>query len=309
MTDSSPVGASTVAGNHKCGYVAIVGLPNAGKSTLMNRYLETKVSIVTPKPQTTRTNVTCFLSADDYQVIFIDTPGILKPRYKMQDVMASFVTSAVEEADVVLLLVDAAGFKGSYPESVTRLMETVKSKKILVALNKIDRIKKQTLLPIMTVTAEQFPGAEIVPVSALAGEGADELFSVLLDMLPDGPKLFPADILSYEPERFFVSELIREAVFLATEEEVPYATAVLIENYEDRESLAVIHATILVEKKSQKPIIIGDKGTRIRGIGTGARLAIEEFLGKRVYLDLHVKISRDWRNRDSLLRETGLLRR
>jgi len=131
----------------------------------------------------------------------------------------------------------------------------------------------------------------------------------MLNVLPEGPKLFPADILSYEPEKFFVAELIREAVFLATDEEVPYATAVLIENYEDKDSLAVIHATILVEKKSQKPIIIGDKGARIRDIGTGARLAIEEFLGKRVYLDLHVKVSRAWRNRDSLLREAGLLRR
>ena len=301
--------ASDTQRPHKCGFVAIVGLPNAGKSTLMNRYLETKVSIVTPKPQTTRTNVTCFLSAEDHQVIFIDTPGILKPRYKMQNVMASFVSTALEEADIVLLLADASNFKGSFPESVTGLIEKVRTKRILVALNKIDAIKKNTLLPIMTVTAEQFPGAEIIPISALKGDGADELFSVILEALPEGPKLFPSDILSYEPEKFFVAELIREAVFLATEDEVPYSTAVIIDNYEDKNTLAVIHASILVEKKSQKPIIIGDKGSRIRDIGTSARLAVEEFLGKRIYLDLHVKISRDWRNRDSLLREAGLLRR
>ena len=304
-------GDATQAGNarHMCGFVAIVGLPNAGKSTLVNRYLKEKISIVTPKPQTTRTNVTSILSAENYQVIFIDTPGILKPRYKMQEVMASFITKAVDEADVILLMIDVSTFRDAHHPSIVEFAKKNKGNRVIVALNKIDLIAKRKLLPIIDSASELFPGVEIVPVSASEGDGADELFGVILGKLPESPKLYPDDIISNEPERFFAAELIREAVFLTMEQEIPYATAVVIEQFEDKTDRAVIHASILVEKTSQKPILIGKGGATIKEIGTKSRLAIEEFLGRKVFLDLHVKIRKDWRKKDVFLREAGLLRR
>ncbi|MFC1692510.1 GTPase Era [Candidatus Latescibacterota bacterium] len=302
-------GSQESAAKHKCGFVALVGLPNAGKSTLMNCYLNEKLSIVTPKPQTTRTNVTSILSSRKYQIIFVDTPGILRPRYKMQEVMMSFITKAVNESDVVLLLVDASEFKNYFHPAIVEFAGKLKKKKIIVALNKIDLIKKTILLPAIQKTEVLFPDAEIVPISALRGDSADDLFSVILKNLPEGPKLYPEDIISYQPERFFVSELIREAVFLTTKEEIPYATAVVIDQFEEKENKDVIHASILVEKKSQKPIIIGKHGNTIKEIGTKARTGIEEFLGRSVYLELHVKVRKDWRNKDVFLREAGLIRK
>lgn len=308
-TDIGMEQQSGAAAPHRCGFVAIAGLPNAGKSTLMNRFLREKVSIVSKKPQTTRTNVTTILSAPDYQVIFIDTPGILVPRYRMQEVMASWISAAVSDADCILLLVDAVAFKGTYPPSIQQFVEGMRNKPAVIGLNKIDLVKKPHLLPLMEATAALVPGAEIVPVSALKGEGTEELFDVLLRCLPVGPKLYPDDIISSEPERFFVSELIREAIFVTMEQEIPYATAVVIDHYEEKEKTTVITARILVEKPSQKPIIIGKGGATMKTIGTMARLGIEEFLGRPVYLDLHVIVRRDWRKKDSFLQEAGLIRR
>lgn len=304
---------------HICGFAAIVGLPNAGKSTLVNRYIKEKVSIVTPKPQTTRTNVTSILSSDNYQVIFLDTPGMLKPRYKMQEVMASFISHAINEADVILLIIDVSQFtlkQGQglehHPAIVSFASDVrgrgFKSKTLTVALNKIDLVKKSHLLPLIQKTTELFPGVDIIPVSALNGDGTDELFSVILKKLPEGPKLYPDDIISSEPERFFVAELIREAIFLTMDKEIPYSSAVIIDQFEEKEPKNIIHASILIEKKSHKPIIIGKKGATIKEIGTKARLGIEEFLGRKVYLDLHVKVRKNWRKKDVFLRETGLLR-
>ena len=199
---------------HMCGFVAIVGLPNTGKSTLVNRYLREKVTIVSPKPQTTRTNVTTILSSKHYQVIFIDTPGLLKPRYKMQKVMAAFIINAVKESDVILLIIDASAFKHEHHPAIISFADELKAKSTIIALNKIDVVKKSYLLPLLQKTSELFPNVEIVPISALDGDGADELFSIILKNLPEGPKLYPEEIISNEPERFFASELIREAVFL-----------------------------------------------------------------------------------------------
>ncbi len=293
---------------HVCGFVAIVGLPNAGKSTLMNRFLNERISIVTPKPQTTRANVTSILSSEDYQVIFVDTPGILKPRYRMQEVMSSFISTAIEEADVILLIIDASRFKDAHHPSIVEFAETVRGKRVVVALNKIDIVKKYKLIPMIMNTAELFPDVDIVPISAAEGEGADHLFDVILGLLPEGPKLYPDDIISNEPERFFVAELIRESVFVTMEKEIPYSTAVIIDGFEDREGLSVIHASILVEKSSQKPMLVGKNGETIKKIGTKARLAIEEFLERKTYLELHIKVRRDWRKKDAFLREIGLLR-
>lgn len=294
---------------NKCGFVAVAGMPNTGKSTLMNHFLHEKISIVTPKPQTTRTNVTCILTTDDYQIIFIDTPGILTPTYRMQEVMTSFISNAISESDVILMLIDASEFNGSFPQSLVHFAENADKNKIIVGLNKIDLIKKMKLLDIIGKTSELFPDAEIVPVSALDGDGTDELLSMILDELPEGPSLYPDDILSSEPERFFVAELIREAIFLTMEREIPYSSAVIIDKFDEKKSKVIIYASILVEKKSQKPIIIGKHGASIKKIGSMARFGIEEFLGKEVYLDLHVKVRTDWRKKDYHLREIGLIRR
>lgn len=293
---------------HICGYVAIIGMPNAGKSTLMNRYLHEKVSIVSPKPQTTRANVTTILSSEQYQIIFIDTPGILRPRYKMQEVMTSLVKKAISEADVVLLMIDASQFQNTLHPGILKLAGELKKRNILVAINKIDLVQKPKLLNMMKTIAEHFPDAEQVPISALTSENTDELFTCLLDMLPEGQKMYPDDIISTEPERFFVAEIIREAIFLSMEDEIPYASGVVIEAFKEKEKKTVIHASILVEKKSQKPIIIGKSGQMIKNIGIMSRRSIEEFLGRPVYLDLHVKIRNDWRNKDAFLREIGLKR-
>jgi GTP-binding protein Era len=276
----------------------------------VNRFLREKISIVSPKPQTTRSNVTCILSGDDYQVIFVDTPGILKPRYRMQEVMASYIAAAVKESDLLLLIIDASRYAGELPPPLVGFSENVKRKKMVLALNKIDLVpQKEKLLELMQKSSELFPEAEIVPISATEGEGADELFQVILGHLPEGPRYFPEDMISNESERFFASELIREAIFLTMEEEIPYSTAVIIEGFEEKPAGAVITASILAEKDSQKPILIGKKGAAIKEIGTKARLAIEEFLGVKVYLDLHVKVRKDWRKKDAFLREIGLLRK
>jgi len=294
---------------HICGFAAVVGLPNSGKSTLINRYFKEKISIVTPKPQTTRTNVTCILSSETYQVIFIDTPGLLKPRYKMQEVMASFIKKAVEESDVILLIIDTSTFKGIHHPEIIQFADQWRSKKIIVALNKIDIVKKQMLLPLIQKTSKLFADVEIIPISALNGDGTDDLFNVIIRNLPLGPKLYPDDIISNEPERFFAAELIREAIFTVMEQEIPYSSAVVIEQFTEKETAVVINAAIFLEKKSQKSIIIGKNGATIKEIGTKARLGIEEFLGRSVYLDLYVKVRKNWRNKDGFLREVGLIRR
>ena len=305
----SEVSSEAACPPHKSGFVAVVGLPNAGKSTLVNRFLREKVTIVSPKPQTTRANINCILSTGDYQVVFVDTPGILRPRYRMQEVMASFVSTAASEADVVLTIIDASRFKEDFPEQLTEFAEQMKNRELVVALNKIDLMKKEDLLVIMQRAYDVFHGAEIVPISASRGDGIDELFEVILQRLPQGPSYFPEDIVSNESERFFAAELIREAVFLTMKEEIPYSTAVIIEGFEEKESLSVVTASILVEKDSQKPILIGKKGATIKNIGTRARHAIEEFLGTPIFLDLKVKVRHDWRKKDSYLREIGLLKR
>ena len=293
----------------RCGYIAIVGLPNAGKSTLMNQYLHEKFSIVTPKPQTTRENVTCILTTEEYQIIFVDTPGILKPKYKMQEVMSSYVTAAVDDADVILVMIDASDYRESMHPLLVEFAGTLSGGKVAVALNKIDLVKKSRLLRIIGDTAELFPGAEIVPISALNGDGTGELLEILLAGVPEGPPMFPEDMISDAPERFFVAELIREAVFLTMEQEIPYASGVTIDKFEDKSDKTVIYASILVERKTQKPILIGKRGATIKTIGIMARQAIEAFLGRGVYLDLHVKVRDDWRNKDTFLRELGLVKR
>jgi len=222
--------------------------------------------------------------------------------------MVSLIKKAISDSDVILVIVDAARFTGQYSPPFVKFTDEIRAKKVIVVLNKIDLIKKEILLEIIQKTSVLFPEVEIVPISALSGDGTDILFNEMLDNLPVSCKLYPDNIISTEPERFFVSEIIREAIFLSTSEEIPYSSGVVIENFEEKIPKVVIHASILVEKKSQKPIIIGKNGKTIKNIGTKARLGIEEFLSRKVYLDLHVKVRKDWRNKEVFLRETGLKR-
>ncbi len=291
---------------HKCGFVAIVGLPNAGKSTLMNLYFNEKVSIVSPKPQTTRANVTTILSSENYQIIFIDTPGLLTPRYRMQEVMASLIKNAIVSSDVIIIIIDAAKFNGQHSPYIVKFANEINLKKVIVALNKIDIIKKVKLLELIQKTSILFPDVEIFPISALYGDGTEEIFNAILKKLPVGNKLYPDDIISTEPERFFVSEIIREAIFLTMSEEIPYSSSVIVDDFYEKSAKTVIYASILVDKNSQKPIIIGKNGKAIKEIGTKARKGIEEFLGREVFIDLHVKVRRNWRKKDEFLREIGL---
>lgn len=306
--EHDPGSPDTQPSLHRSGFAAVVGLPNAGKSTLVNRLLDTKISIVSSKPQTTRSNVTCIVSTADSQIVFIDTPGLLKPRYRMQEVMASFITGAVADADVILVIIDASRYDGSLPPRLVEFAQQTSGRKRVVALNKIDLVRKESLLEIIARANESFPGADIVPISAQEGDGVDILFGVVRDLMPEGPKYFPEDVISNESERFFAAELIREAVFLAMDEEIPYSTGVIVERYEEKPGVTVIDASILVEKDSQKPILVGKNGRTIKEIGTKARIGIEEFIGSKVFLDLRVKVRKDWREKDVFLREVGLLR-
>lgn len=292
----------------RCGYVTIIGKPNVGKSTLMNGLLQQKISIVTPKPQTTRHKVLGILSTDTYQIIFLDTPGIIKPQYKLQEVMMEFASLAIQDADVLLFMIDAtkAGRPGNQPSPETFAVLQGLNKPVLLVINKIDAVQKAELLPIIDAYAKAFPFKEVFPISALQLDGTQELLSAIVPLLPVHPPLYPTDIVSEQSERFFVSEIIREKVFLCTKEEVPYSTTVEIVEFKERESgKTLIRAEIYVERESQKGIIIGAKGARLKEIGQKARADIEAFLQKPVYLELHVKVQKEWRNTPAALARLG----
>lgn len=290
----------------KSGYVSIVGEPNVGKSTLLNMLLGEKLAIVTPKPQTTRNRITGILTTDEYQIIFLDTPGMLKPRYKLQEYMVEMVKNAIADADLILYMIDVSHLPR---EDIEReILDMIKSsgKKAILVMNKIDLISKPMLLPLMAAYKDKFDFADIVPISALKNDGLDILVKVIVEHLPEGPMLFPPDQISDLPVRFFVGELIREKVFLLTRQEIPYASSVMVEEFKERESGVIyIRATIFVEKDSQKKIIIGKGGNMLKKIGTMAREELEASFGKPVYLELWVKVREKWRQNPKDLKELG----
>ena len=290
----------------KSGYVSIVGEPNVGKSTLLNMLLGEKLAIVTPKPQTTRNRITGILTTDEYQIIFLDTPGMLKPRYKLQEYMVEMVKNAIADADLILYMIDVSHLPR---EDIEReILDMIKSsgKKAVLVMNKIDLISKPMLLPLMAAYKDKFDFADIVPISALKNDGLDILVKVIVEHLPEGPMLFPPDQISDLPVRFFVGELIREKVFLLTRQEIPYASSVMVEEFKERESGVIyIRATIFVEKDSQKKIIIGKGGNMLKKIGTMAREELEASFGKPVYLELWVKVREKWRQNPKDLKELG----
>jgi GTP-binding protein Era len=292
----------------RCGYVTIIGEPNVGKSTLMNGLLGQKISIVTNKPQTTRHRVLGILSTETHQIVFLDTPGIIKPKYLLQEVMMQFASSAITDADVLIFMIEATNPKTgsdlSHEEAFKRL-EGLK-RPVFLVINKVDLVPKAELLPVIDFYARQYPFTEIFPISALRMEGTEDLLSALVRELPLHPPLYPLDIASEHNERFFVSEIIREKIFLRCQEEVPYSTTVDIVEFKERGTGKwFISADVYVERDSQKGIVIGKGGSMLKEIGRVARQDIEKFLDHAVFLELRVKVRENWRGDPEWLKRLG----
>lgn len=299
-TYSRPASASEA--QTRCGYIALVGRPNAGKSTLFNSFLGQQLSIVTAKPQTTRSRILGILTRPQSQMIFLDTPGLLTPSYKLHSAMGRQIDLAVRDADVVLLLVDATRPK----DRAALIDQFLKRNKapLVAALNKIDLLDQAGLKAAQSQSST-FALEELLPISALKEEGTAALLERLEALLPYGPKLYPDDMIAEQPERFFVAELVRQAAFEQLSDELPYAINVAIEEFVEREQKTYIRATLHVERESQKGIVIGHRGARLRSIGKAARLDIEALLEAPVFLELWVKVRADWRNKDRDLKEFG----
>lgn len=290
--------------NFKAGYVAILGYANAGKSTLLNQFLNHKLSIVSRKPQTTRKKVLGILTLKKAQIVFIDTPGLLNPKYNLQQIMSNYITNAVEDADVLLYLVDASRVKKITSETIQFFSKV--DKPVVLAINKIDLVEKKKLLPLISQFDKEIKFSAVVPISALKDDGLDRLRDEIIRLLPYCPPYFPVNYLTDQQERFFVSEIIRERIFELYSEEIPYSTHVQIEDFKERPGRKdFIVANIYVEKNSQKGIIIGKEGRALKKIGQLARVEIEKFLDRPVYLELFVKVLTDWRHKDSKLKELG----
>jgi GTPase len=288
---------------YKAGYAALVGKPNVGKSTILNALLGQKISITTPKPQTTRHRVLGILNRELLQVIFLDTPGFIDPRYKLQKYMVQRVHQAVADADIIIMIADVTGV--SIPETLIREIKKENTSSFLV-LNKCDLINRNEVLPIMESYTEKKIFDEIIPISALKGEGLDELEKTIRQYLPYHPPYYPTDIVSEHPEKFFVAELIREQVFLRYSEEIPYSTTVQILEFKEQEGRKdVIRAEIIVDRESQKPILIGKGGKKLKELGTAARRQIELFLDRPVFLELFVKSRDKWRDDEQWLKRFG----
>ncbi|OGW54024.1 MAG: GTPase Era [Nitrospirae bacterium RBG_13_43_8] len=286
------------------GYVSIIGRPNVGKSTLLNSLLGEKIAIVTPKPQTTRNRIIGIKNLPDAQIIFIDTPGIHKPKHKLGETMVKTSIESLREVDIILFMVEPQEI-GRGDKFVIALLKEVQSP-VFLLINKIDTIKKSDLLPLIDTLREVYPFKEIIPVSALTKDGTELLLKKIYDYLPGGPRYYPDDIITTQIERFMVSEIIREKIAEMTKEEVPHSVAVEIVEWEERgDGLVVIRSNIYVEREGQKGIIIGKKGVMLKAIGTAARIDIERLLNAKVFLELWVKVKKDWRDNKRMLEELG----
>lgn len=287
---------------HKSGFVNIIGNPNVGKSTLMNALVGEKLSIITSKAQTTRHRIMGIVNGDDFQIVYTDTPGIVNPHYKLHEQMMGFVGSALLDADLFLL--------------VTEVGETLKNQQVLdkvinsdvpviLIINKVDTSDQATVVQMIDYWQKQIPRAHVVPCSATEGFNVEKIFDLIMELLPENPPYFPKDELTDRSMRFFVSEIVREKILLLYDKEIPYSCEVAVESYKEGERLDKISALIFVERESQKAIIIGHHGQSIKRLGTEARKDIEEFTGKKCYLELRIKVLKDWRNSDIALRQFG----
>ncbi len=292
----------------KSGFIAILGRPNVGKSTFFNAVIGDKISIVADKPQTTRNRISGILNFPDAQLIFLDTPGMHKPKTPLNRAMVQAARETIGDADLILMIVEADKPVGAHDLFLMEALAEVKAP-VFLAINKMDRIEKSLLLPLMDQCRKLYDFAGIFPISALKGNGLDALIHGMKEALPDGPRLFPDDIATEATERFIAGEFIREQILRLTSQEIPYASAVEIDAFKEDESknLIRISATILVEKESQKAIMIGKKGAMLKKIGTRARLAMENLFGAKVFLELFVRVKKDWTHSDKMLRELGLI--
>lgn len=291
---------------YKSGFISIIGRPNVGKSTFLNRVIGQKIAIMSDKPQTTRNKVQGVLTENNAQMIFIDTPGIHKPKHKLGDFMVKSAINALREVDVILFMVNAVEGIGRGDEYIIEKLEGIKTP-IFLVVNKIDEVHPDELLPLIEKYKEKLDFKAIVPISALQGNNIETLLASIKKELPEGPQYYPADQVTDHPERFIISELIREKALHLTREEVPHSIAVVIDSIKKMEGKETVHvmATIIVERSSQKGIIIGKQGSMLKEIGQRAREDIELLLGSKVYLELWVKVQKDWRNKASVLRDYG----
>jgi GTP-binding protein Era len=290
----------------RSGTVALVGRPNAGKSTLLNRIVGEKIAIVSDKPQTTRTRISGILTRPEGQIIFLDTPGVHKPGYMLNRRMMAIVTDTLSTADLLLLMIDATSPMGAGDRFVLEMIKRVKTPAFLVP-NKVDRLRDKTrLLPLIATYTAEREFAEVMPVSALTGDGVERLIGKVFEYLPEGPPLYPEDELTDQPERAMVAELVREKVLQTTGDEIPYVTAVVTERWEEGEDITRIHCVIYVERTSHRAIVIGRGGERLKEIGAAARADIEKLLGRHVFLGLFVKVRERWRDDERTLDELGI---
>ncbi|MFC2271908.1 MAG: GTPase Era [Capnocytophaga ochracea] len=288
---------------HKAGFVNIIGNPNVGKSTLMNAFVGEKLSIITSKAQTTRHRIFGIVSSDDFQIVFSDTPGIIKPSYALQASMMDFVKSAFEDADILIYMVEI-GEKELKDEAFFKRINQL-DVPVLLLINKVDTSDQSVLEEQVAYWKEKVPRAEIYPISALRNFQTEVVFNRIIELLPESPAFFPKDQLTDKPERFFVNEIIREKILLHYKKEIPYSVEVETESFADSETIIHIRSVIMVERESQKGIIIGHKGEALKRVGIEARADLEKFFGKQIHLELFVKVNKDWRNNVRQLRRFG----
>ncbi|QHE52998.1 GTPase Era [Pontibacillus sp. HMF3514] len=292
--------------NFKSGFISIIGRPNVGKSTFMNRVIGQKIAIMSDKAQTTRNKVQGVYTSEDAQLVFIDTPGIHKPKHKLGDFMVNMAEQSLNEVDLVLFMINAKEGFGRGDEFIINMLQKV-NQPVYLIVNKIDEVHPDELLPIIDEYRAKYDFAEIIPISALEGNNVDHLMKVMVDQMPEGPQYYPEDHITDHPERFIISELIREKALHLTREEIPHSIAVKVESIKEQEdeNKVLVQATIIVERSSQKGIIIGKQGKMLKEIGQKARKDIEKLLGTKIYLELWVKVQKDWRNKDMQLQDFG----
>ncbi|TAK63459.1 MAG: GTPase Era [Bacteroidetes bacterium] len=306
MNESEHIPVETTNSDFKAGYTAIIGEPNVGKSTLLNALLRQKISIVTKKPQTTRHKILGILTENKYQIVFLDTPGLLKPKYRLQEAMMKFAMSAIQDADTILVMVDASATTKKLFEGEDNLFKMLKEKNLILLVNKIDTVEKQVLPSIIMAYENQLPFKAVLLISAIKREGIKRLKEEIVNLLPVHPPYYPSDSISEQSERFFVCEIIREKIFEQFREEIPYSTTVDIIEFEERKDKKDnIHAEIYVERDSQKAILIGKRGVALKAIGIAARKDIEKLLGRGVFLHLYVKVRERWREDEAWLKRLG----
>jgi GTP-binding protein Era len=288
---------------HKAGFVNIIGSPNVGKSTLMNQLVGERLSIITNKAQTTRHRIMGIVNTEDYQIVYSDTPGLVNSAYALHDSMMKFVRIALQDADIILLVIEVGEKKLNHLETLDKIVES--NVPIIIALNKVDKSDESTVKEQMEYWQEKIPRADIFPISALHGFNVESLFNRLIELLPEAPPYFDKDELTDKPLKFFVAEIIREKIFMHYKKEIPYASEVEVERFKDLGDIIHIDANIMVERPTQKGIIIGHMGKALKRVGTEARIDMEKFLGKKVFLKLHVKVDKDWRSKKTRLKYYG----